>query len=172
MEKASEKKGFVKEFMDFLQTFGIIGLAIAFIIGAAASAVVNALVKDGAVGSTSLEDMVKKLDKPRAIWLMIPAASVDAQLEALANQQRQDIYRWPDIVDERVSEFNAIQKITVKERSKRNVELLAIVQNGFANRPGILVVPVPVLEIENVVDQQRVINEDEVWADNFREDVC
>ena len=47
MEKASEKKkGFVKEFMDFLQTFGIIGLAIAFIIGAAASAVVNALVKD------------------------------------------------------------------------------------------------------------------------------
>jgi large conductance mechanosensitive channel len=47
MEKAAEKKkGFVKEFMDFLQTFGIIGLAIAFIIGAAASAVVNALVKD------------------------------------------------------------------------------------------------------------------------------
>lgn len=47
MEKATEKKkGFVKEFMDFLQTFGIIGLAIAFIIGAAASAVVNALVKD------------------------------------------------------------------------------------------------------------------------------
>jgi large conductance mechanosensitive channel len=47
MEKAAEKKkGFVKEFMDFLHTFGIIGLAIAFIIGAAASAVVNALVKD------------------------------------------------------------------------------------------------------------------------------
>jgi len=47
MEKASDKKkGFVKEFMDFLQTFGIIGLAIAFIIGAAASAVVNAFVKD------------------------------------------------------------------------------------------------------------------------------
>src|SRR4051794_2200892 len=45
---------------------------------------VNALVKDGAVGSTSLEDMVKKLDKPRAIWLMIPAASVDAQLETLS----------------------------------------------------------------------------------------
>ncbi len=47
MEKASEtKKGFFKEFIDFLQTFGVIGLAIAFIIGAAASALVTALVND------------------------------------------------------------------------------------------------------------------------------
>jgi 6-phosphogluconate dehydrogenase len=33
---------------------------------------VNALVSVGAVGATSLEDLVKKLNKPRAIWLMIP----------------------------------------------------------------------------------------------------
>ncbi len=47
MDKASEsKKGFVKEFVDFLQTFGVIGLAIAFIIGAAASTLVSALVSD------------------------------------------------------------------------------------------------------------------------------
>jgi len=47
MEKASEsKKGFVKEFMDFLQTFGVIGLAIGFIIGLAAGSVVSSLVKD------------------------------------------------------------------------------------------------------------------------------
>src|SRR5947199_9422946 len=47
MEKASEKKeGFVKEFVDFLQTFGVIGLAIGFVIGVASSAVVNSLVKD------------------------------------------------------------------------------------------------------------------------------
>jgi large conductance mechanosensitive channel len=46
MEKSSEKKGFVKEFMDFLQTFGIVGLAIGFVIGVASSAVVNSLVKD------------------------------------------------------------------------------------------------------------------------------
>src|SRR5690349_4436081 len=44
---------------------------------------VNALVEVGATGSTSIEDMVKKLDKPRAIWLMIPAASVDAELASL-----------------------------------------------------------------------------------------
>jgi large conductance mechanosensitive channel len=47
MEKSSEKKkGFVKEFVDFLQTFGVIGLAIGFVIGVASSAVVNSLVKD------------------------------------------------------------------------------------------------------------------------------
>ena len=47
MEKAAEKKkGFVGEFTDFLQTFGVIGLAIGFVIGVASSAVVNSLVKD------------------------------------------------------------------------------------------------------------------------------
>jgi large conductance mechanosensitive channel len=47
MEKSTEKKqGFVKEFVDFLQTFGVIGLAIGFVIGVASSAVVTSLVKD------------------------------------------------------------------------------------------------------------------------------
>jgi large conductance mechanosensitive channel len=47
IEKASEsKKGFTKEFMDFLQTFGVIGLAIGFIIGLASGSLVSALVKD------------------------------------------------------------------------------------------------------------------------------
>lgn len=39
-------KGFIQQFMDFLKTFGIIGLAIAFVIGAAASKLVTALVND------------------------------------------------------------------------------------------------------------------------------
>jgi 6-phosphogluconate dehydrogenase len=38
---------------------------------------VDQLVQDKAVGSSSLEDFVKKLQKPRAIWLMVPAAVVD-----------------------------------------------------------------------------------------------
>src|SRR5438552_17456049 len=46
-EKATEKKkGFVKEFDDILQTFGVIGRAIRIVIGVASSAVVNSLVKD------------------------------------------------------------------------------------------------------------------------------
>ncbi len=47
IDKAMEsKKGSFKEFVDFLQTFGVIGLAIAFIVGAAASTLVSALVSD------------------------------------------------------------------------------------------------------------------------------
>ena len=38
---------------------------------------VNELVKENAIGATSLADVVKKLAKPRAIWLMVPAAVVD-----------------------------------------------------------------------------------------------
>ena len=38
---------------------------------------VEDLAKEGAVGASSFADLVKKLDKPRAVWLMVPAAVVD-----------------------------------------------------------------------------------------------
>ncbi len=38
---------------------------------------VNTLAKESAAGSDSPADLVKKLAKPRAIWLMVPAAVVD-----------------------------------------------------------------------------------------------
>ena len=38
---------------------------------------VKALAQEGAVGASSLADLVKKLKKPRAIWMMIPGASVE-----------------------------------------------------------------------------------------------
>jgi 6-phosphogluconate dehydrogenase len=38
---------------------------------------VEELAKEGANGASSLADLVKKLDKPRAIWMMIPGAFVD-----------------------------------------------------------------------------------------------
>ncbi len=37
----------------------------------------------GATGSTSLEDFVSKLEKPRAVWMMLPAAIVDNELTKL-----------------------------------------------------------------------------------------
>jgi len=47
------------------------------------AAAVQALITEGAVGSESLKDFVGKLEQPRAIWLMIPAAFVDATLADL-----------------------------------------------------------------------------------------
>jgi 6-phosphogluconate dehydrogenase len=43
----------------------------------------QALVMQGAKGSTSLTEFVKSLSKPRALWLMVPAAAVDSVLSSL-----------------------------------------------------------------------------------------
>jgi 6-phosphogluconate dehydrogenase len=45
---------------------------------------VKEVVRDGATAATSLEELVKKLERPRAVWLMVPAAVVDATLQDLA----------------------------------------------------------------------------------------
>ncbi len=45
---------------------------------------VQALAKEGATGTTTLADFVKKLKTPRAIWMMVPAGVVDATLGQLA----------------------------------------------------------------------------------------
>src|SRR6266481_2398416 len=45
--------------------------------------VVNEMVKERATGSSSLGDLVKKLEKPRAVWLMVPAAVVDKTIADL-----------------------------------------------------------------------------------------
>ena len=53
---------------------------------------VQELVEEKAVGSSSLADFVKKLTKPRAVWLMVPAAVVDKTIaDLLPNLERDDI---------------------------------------------------------------------------------
>lgn len=44
---------------------------------------VNELVQEKAAGSSSLPDLVTKLEKPRAVWLMVPAAVVEKTITDL-----------------------------------------------------------------------------------------
>src|SRR5262245_15144351 len=44
---------------------------------------VEELARAKAVGASSITDFVKKLETPRAVWLMVPAAAVDATIDEL-----------------------------------------------------------------------------------------
>jgi 6-phosphogluconate dehydrogenase len=44
---------------------------------------VEELVKENAIGASDLRDLVQKLDKPRAVWMMVPAAAVESTISEL-----------------------------------------------------------------------------------------
>jgi 6-phosphogluconate dehydrogenase len=53
---------------------------------------VSELAKENAVAATSLQDLVKKLKTPRAVWLMVPAAVVDKTIvDLLPHLEAEDI---------------------------------------------------------------------------------
>ena len=64
------RKTLAQEFFDFLKTFGIIGLALAFVIGQAASGLVTSLVND----------IINPL-----IGLFLPAGNLDAMSAKMTN---------------------------------------------------------------------------------------
>jgi 6-phosphogluconate dehydrogenase len=47
---------------------------------------VKQVARDGATAAASLDDLVKKLQRPRAVWLMVPAAVVDTTLQELSTK--------------------------------------------------------------------------------------
>ncbi len=54
------------------------------------AASVKELAGEGAAGAGSLDDFVAKLKPPRAVWLMVPAAVVDASIGQLAGKLQKD----------------------------------------------------------------------------------
>jgi 6-phosphogluconate dehydrogenase len=56
------------------------------------SKAVNELAQEKATGSSSLQDFVSKLEKPRTVWLMVPAAAVDETIaDLLPHLESEDI---------------------------------------------------------------------------------
>jgi 6-phosphogluconate dehydrogenase len=47
---------------------------------------VKQVAAEGVTAAASIDDLVKKLERPRAVWLMVPAAVVDATLKVLVEK--------------------------------------------------------------------------------------
>lgn len=73
---------------------------------------VKSLAGEGATGAESVDDLVDKLEKPRAVWLMLPAAVVNATLARLEpgdtvidggnSYYRDDITRATDLLTKKI----------------------------------------------------------------------
>src|SRR5512143_2123138 len=57
---------------------------------ARAAKAVKEMAKEKAVGASSLADLVKNLNKPRAVWLMVPAAAVDGTIADVVSHLEAD----------------------------------------------------------------------------------
>jgi len=50
------------------------------------AATVQAMVAEGAIGASDLDDFVARLAKPRVAWIMVPAAATEAMIDELARR--------------------------------------------------------------------------------------
>src|SRR5665213_4439701 len=81
--------------------------------------------KEGATGTTSLEDFVAKLKPPRAAWLMMPAAAVDDTLHGLCAQMQKD-----DIIVDGGNSYYIDDIRRAKELKPRGVHYLDVGTSG------------------------------------------
>src|SRR5438874_7005228 len=86
---------------------------------------VNELVEEKATGAASLADLIKKLQKPRAVWLMIPAAAVDEMIAGLAPQLDPD-----DILIDGGNSYYVDDIRRAKELASRRIHYMDVGTSG------------------------------------------
>src|SRR5438874_5119365 len=86
---------------------------------------VNELVEEKATGAASLADLIKKLQKPRAVWLMIPAAAVDEMIAGLLPQLDPD-----DILIDGGNSYYVDDIRRAKELASRRIHYLDVGTSG------------------------------------------
>ena len=89
------------------------------------AATIQQLAADGATGASSLDDFVSKLQKPRAIWLMVPAAVVDATIADLVPKLSKD-----DILIDGGNSYYIDDIRRAKELSPKNIHYVDVGTSG------------------------------------------
>src|SRR5579862_3776987 len=90
-----------------------------------AAASVQQMAGEGASGAASLDEFVAKLERPRAVWLMVPAAAVDATLQDLAARMEAE-----DIVIDGGNSYYIDDIRRAKELSARGIRYVDVGTSG------------------------------------------
>ena len=86
---------------------------------------VKQLAAEGATGAASLDDFLGKLGKPRAVWLMMPAAVVDATIAELLPRLAKD-----DILIDGGNSYYIDDIRRAKELSSKNIHYVDVGTSG------------------------------------------
>jgi 6-phosphogluconate dehydrogenase len=86
---------------------------------------VEELVKEKAVGAASVKELVSKLKKPRAVWLMVPAAIVDEMIATIAPDLEPD-----DILIDGGNSYYIDDIRRAKELAPRQIHYLDVGTSG------------------------------------------
>ena len=86
---------------------------------------VKQLAAEGATGAASLDDFLGKLGKPRAVWLMVPAAVVDATIAELLPGLAKD-----DILIDGGNSYYIDDIRRAKELSSKNIHYVDVGTSG------------------------------------------
>jgi len=86
---------------------------------------VRDVVNKGATGAASLDDLLARLKPPRAVWLMVPAAAVEATLRDLADQMQHG-----DIVIDGGNSYYADDIRRAKELNPKGIRYVDVGTSG------------------------------------------